>query len=86
MAEPRYVYVAEVGCYSDRYLGGVYETAEAAMAAYPNSTKWTRSAGDYSGEPYEEWANDLDWDDRVRISREEVSSGPVNPANAGDSS
>jgi hypothetical protein len=50
----KYVYVVEVGAYSDRYVAGVYATPEAAMAAHP-CPEWDRCAGVLGDDEYEEW-------------------------------
>ena len=58
------VYVVEMGCYSDRYVVGVYATLEGARAATPGEEwepwkdVWTRDT----------WTNELDCDDHARIT------------------
>lgn len=64
------VYVAMRGCYSDKYFAGVYDSLERALAVFPGD-EWEHS--EQFG-----WNNELDWDDFVTITEEEVrDEGPV---------
>jgi len=65
------VYVVEAGVYSDRYIEGVYATPESAMAANPGG-KWEHSEGEYGGERWQRWGNDLDWDSARSIAEYDV--------------
>jgi hypothetical protein len=61
------VYIVEMGCYSDRYVEGVYATAELAMAANPipdeiPSRYRTKSPAAWREHPDGRWTNGLDWD------------------------
>lgn len=71
------VWVAESGCYEQRYISGVYATAEAAMADHPLPrtipADFKPTAADYSRpggwvqSDDGSWDNGLDWDDSVTI-------------------
>lgn len=79
MSEPRYVYVAEQGCYSSRGVVGVYESPEAAMADLPVTDEMRKSwpdagwhADSYS-EPGHSWSNGCDWESAIDVTRYELS-------------
>ena len=78
------VYFVEMGCYENRGVNGIYATVELAMAASPGM-KWSRTI--FTAFPnwpdvsvithWEEWSNDLDWDDYCCIRAIElVEDGP----------
>lgn len=78
-SESRKVYVVEVGCYSDRYIAGVYSTPEAAMAAHPIPERMHRSDTIEGREPEwkkdpesESWSNGLDWGSAASIDAYEL--------------
>lgn len=68
------VWVAEVGSYEDRYIAGVYLSAEAAMGDHPIPTgpraKPCRPGGwQLDGES---WWNGLDWGEAVTVEFYEI--------------
>jgi hypothetical protein len=80
MTKPLYVYIFEQGDYSDKTIGGVYTTPEAAMEAHPVPTvpsypgsreipadaAWRLS--EYAAPGYQ-WDNGCDHDSHGRITR-----------------
>lgn len=85
MNTSRWVYVVERGCYEQRYVGGVYDSPELAMADLPGQ-RWTRSITTHYPdwpaltpvEHRESWTNDLDWDDSCEIRAMEIRiQGPL---------
>ena len=80
------VYVLTMGCYEDRYILGVYATAQLAMKACEvrlHTRGSTYQANDGSGErPLVDmrwrangdstWVNDGDWDDAAMVEQYEV--------------
>ena len=81
------VYVLETGCYSDKYVVGVFATPEAAMAARPvrpNAQKaswvdkvgWREDASHFDEDGYggrlPTWSNGCDWSDLACIEEYEV--------------
>ena len=77
---PRYVYVVEQGCYSNRGIIGVYDSPESAMADNPITKDTIRRYPKAKWEQKEDgeigywWSNGCDWDDAVDITRFEVQS------------
>lgn len=84
MAEPSFVYVLEVGCYEERYIAGVFATAELAMEQHA-----PKRSDDYRGikirESGERWSYEwsgpdeegghrfgADWEDSADVTRYEV--------------
>lgn len=62
-------YVAEQGCYSDKFFAGIFSSPEAAMAAF-KAGSWTHKVwGGPDDDQYEDWFNDLDWDEAVSIKK-----------------
>jgi hypothetical protein len=66
------VYVVERGCYSSRYVQGVYGSLEEAKAASVEpGERWSEP-----DEPEEDrlrsWSNGLDWDNAADITEYEV--------------
>lgn len=73
------VYVVMTGVYENTWIGGVYSTPEAAMAAHParearpsGHASIERPGGWLKAEGAETWSNGLDWDDHATISEYEV--------------
>lgn len=76
------VWVVENGCYSDRYIEGVYESIEAVVAAYPIPADYPfpaeRTGANMShpggwkpydaSDPMSDWSNQLDWGDALQAS------------------
>ena len=73
------IYSAEIGIYSARRLGSLFDSPERAMAAMPGNV-WTKTTWtSYRDWPSREtvhhwvsWDNDLDWDEAVSITEVEV--------------
>ena len=66
------VYLAERGCYEERYVSGVFDTPERAMAAlHQEGWVWTRelwhfkSTSEVRHGGMESWENDQDWQDAL---------------------
>ena len=87
--EDTYVWVVENGCYSDRYLSGVYESIEAVVAAYPAKSRGDKASdsasylyrpGGWQQDEHDpdRWDNGLDWDDFLRATRHKVRRLPHN--------
>lgn len=81
----RVLYLAERGCYEQRNVVGVFDSAERAMAALPGG-KWTRTVWtnfpDYPDlsrvHHWQDWSNGLDWEDACRVTSVEVTdTGPT---------
>lgn len=83
-ADHEYVWVVENGCYSDRYLSGVYESIEAVIAAYPVTSRgdtpstnasYLYRPGGWQPDEYEpdRWSNGLDWSDFLQATRHKVN-------------
>ena len=72
------VWVAEKGCYEDRFLQGLYESAAAAMAANPipvdPDPRDVHRPGGWQEADDGTWSNGLDWDEAVWIYPETVRS------------
>ena len=73
------VYVAESGCYENRAVSGIFDTAERAMAAMPGN-RWTLTF--WNQRPFgtgfrAEWQNDLHDDSLCAITEMELTTdGP----------
>lgn len=73
------VYVAERGCYEDKYVAGIFDSPERAMAAMPGEV-WTKTTWtSFPNWPdrsvvrhWVDWSNDLDWDNAVTITEDEI--------------
>lgn len=88
MSECIRVYTLEMGCYSDRFLCGVYASLDDAKAAAAPKRPFTGRRGrgqlqpeEHEWEPQEpaevgarvtEWHNNGDWDDAATISEWEL--------------
>lgn len=78
------VWVAECGIYEDRYIQGIYATAEAAMAANPVRSELAadfvgdmrsgdlRRGGGWRQRSDGSWSNGLDWQEYCEVSSWEV--------------
>ena len=53
------VWVATQGCYSDKYVVGVFASPEVAMKVLPGEN--------WEGDGFGGWNNELDWDEYVTI-------------------
>ena len=74
------VYVAEQGCYSDKYMAGVFDSVERAIAELdPDSKwKWTHSVFHYGNEVSHDWRNSGNWSEAITISETRVEdAGPL---------
>lgn len=79
------VYVLETGCYENRYVSGIYDSPERAMAAADG--KWTKttwnigvpkSGEEWHDRPRVSWDNDLDWDSAASVSEFDLEEdGPL---------
>ena len=78
------VYIAEQGLYENRFVAGIFDTPERAMAACGDGP-WTKTT--WTSHPqwpdrtevrhWITWANDLDWDDAIQISEAKlIETGP----------
>ena len=79
------VWVVENGCYSDRYVVGVYDSIEAVIADNPvPESPRHRDRGDFFrpggwqpeerfGDERESWSNGLDWEGYLRATCFEVN-------------
>ena len=76
--EAHTIYVAEQGCYSDRHFAGVFDSVERAIAAFHKpGMNWTHTKRE-GKHGYEDWSNDKDWGEAVRIQKEEIEvNGPL---------
>lgn len=72
----RTVYVVEADVYEQRYVAGIYDTAERAMGAYPDE-RWTATTyGD--GDPHID--NGKDWGEALHIQEATFADdGPERP-------
>lgn len=60
------VYVLEMGCYENRTVWGIYDSAERAMARATG--RWTKNITiDDDGTESVDWTNDEDWDAAARV-------------------
>ena len=67
------VYVVEQGCYSDRWVVGVWADVEKAKASF-KSKGWTVSdPRETHPDACRSWNNGLDWDDAIYIYEMEVA-------------
>lgn len=70
-------YVVRVGEYSDQYVGGVYPTPEAAMAAFPPEycdSPWCKAQNAHVwrevNRSYSDWAQPREWENQCSSSVE----------------
>ncbi len=74
------IYIAEQGCYSDRYFAGAFDSLERAIAAFDpkNECTWTYTRFEHGGEVSEDWHNGKDWGEAVRIQKDTlITEGPL---------
>lgn len=67
MGDKQIVWVAEKGCYSDRFVTGVYVSAEAGMAHNHRSGEHWVPDTSIDINPTPMWDNGLDWDSAVSL-------------------
>lgn len=88
MSDERVVWVVENGCYSDRYVEGVYDSIEAVIAHHPARKTKPRAGGssyifraggwqpEDPDDPESPWGNGLDWGDALRAFPMSVETTP----------
>jgi hypothetical protein len=81
------LYIAERGCYEDRYIAGIYDSPERAIGAlHQEGWTWKRVLWHFRSNPavrgggHEQWQNDQDWENSITIYASTVTdAGEVRP-------